>query len=115
MKKIPKLGCACEKPPFSQHDFRNSALGTDHTNGRHAEVSIFQCKLCQRIWIQYLLEYEHSSNAGRWYRGIVSKKERPAITPENTVNYLESLEWYLYGGSFFNSTGAIGEGKIHLD
>ncbi|WP_164976891.1 hypothetical protein [Chryseobacterium sp. CH1] len=28
------------------------------------------------------------------------KKDRPNITPENAVEFLESLEWYVYGGSF---------------
>jgi hypothetical protein len=115
MKKIPKLGCTCEKPPFNYADFRSSQLGIDHTNGRDAEVSIFQCKLCQRIWISYLVEFEHYSKSGRWYRGIISKKERSEITPENVVEYLENIEWYLYGGSYFESAGAFGHGKAIVD
>jgi hypothetical protein len=115
MKKIPKLGCTCEKPPFNYADFRSSQLGIDHTNGRDAEVSIFQCKLCQRIWINYLVEFEHYSKSGRWYRGIISKKERSEIKPENVVEYLENIEWYLYGGSYFESAGMIGQGKAIVD
>ncbi|KFF74368.1 hypothetical protein HX13_09300 [Chryseobacterium sp. P1-3] len=43
------------------------------------------------------------------------KKDRPQITPENAVEFLESLEWYVYGGSFFDSTGTIGKGALQLD
>ncbi|SIQ71654.1 hypothetical protein SAMN05880574_12216 [Chryseobacterium sp. RU37D] len=116
MKKIPRIGCVCEKPDLSADtDFRSSELGIHHTNGRYAKVSILQCKLCQRIWINYLVEYEHYSRSGRWYRGIVSKKERPEITPKNAIEFLENLEWYLYGGSYFNSTGIFGQGKLNVD
>lgn len=115
MIKIQKLGCACEKPTSTYTEFRTSELGIDKTNGRFAEVSIQQCKLCQRIWIRYFVEYESFSKSGRWYKGIVSKKDRPQITPENAVEYLESLDWYIYGGSYFESTGEFGQGKLIVD
>ena len=115
MNKIPQIGCACEKTDFNYTEFRSSELGIDHTKGRYGEVSIQQCKLCQRIWVHYFVEYEHYSKSGRWYKGIVSKKDRPNITPENAIEYLESIEWYVYGGSFFESTGTIGSGSLRLD
>lgn len=115
MIKIQKIGCSCEKPTSNYTEYRSSGLSTDHTNGRYAEVSIQQCKLCQRIWIHYLVEFEHYSKSGRWYKGIVSKKDRPNITPENAVEYLESLEWYVFGGSYFESTGEFGRGKLQVD
>ncbi|WP_374461960.1 hypothetical protein [Chryseobacterium taeanense] len=105
---MQKIGCSCEKPNSNYTEYRSSELGIDHTNGRYAEVSFQQCKLCQRIWIHY-------SKSGRWYKGIVSKKDRPNITPENAVEYLESLEWYVYGGSYFESTGEFGQGKLNVD
>ncbi|MFN4364045.1 hypothetical protein [Chryseobacterium hispalense] len=114
MIKIQKLGCACEKPTSTYTEFRSSELGIDKTNGRFTEVSIQQCKLCQRIWIRYFVEYESFSKSGRWYKGIVSKKDRPQITPENAVEYLESLDWYVYGGSYFESTGEFGQGKLDI-
>ncbi len=115
MKKIPKLGCGCEQPAQSSSDYRTSALGVDHTNGRYADVSILQCRLCQRIWINYLVEFESFSKSGRWYKGIVSKKELSKITPENAIEYLENLDWYIYGGSYFESTGTFGQGKANVD
>ena len=42
------------------------------------------------------------------------EKDRPQITPENAVEFLEGLEWYVYGGSFFESTGEFGQGKLNL-
>jgi len=115
MKKIPKIGCACEKPTSDYTEYRSSELGIDHTNGRNAEVMIQQCKLCQRIWIHYFVEFESFSKSGRWYKGIVTKKDRSQITPENAVEFLENLEWYVYGGSYFESTGTFGEGKVNVD
>ena len=112
MIKIQKLGCACEKPTSSYTEFRTSELGTDQTPGIHAEVSIQQCKLCQRIWICYAVKPEGNAPAVRWYKGIVSKKDRPQITSENALAYLESVEWYVYGGEAFENTTAFGAGKI---
>lgn len=112
MIKIHKLGCACEKPTSSYTEFRTSALGVDQTHGKDAGVSIQQCKLCQRIWIHYAFHAALTSESGKWYKGIVSKKNRPQITPENALEYIESLEWYVYGGEIFGNTTAFGAGKI---
>lgn len=115
MNKIPQIGCACEKPTLSYTEFRSSELGIDHTNGRDAEVTIQQCKFCQRIWIHYFVEFESFPNSGRWYKGIVSKKDRAQITPENAIEFLENLQWYVYGGPYFESSAKLGQGKINLD
>lgn len=115
MIKIHKLGCACEKPTSSYTEFRTSALGVDQTHGKNAGVGIQQCKLCQRIWIHYAFHAALTSESGKWYKGIVSKKDRPQITPENALEYLENLEWYVYGGEIFGNTTAFGAGKISLD
>ncbi|MCE3074606.1 hypothetical protein [Chryseobacterium gwangjuense] len=115
MNKIQKLGCACEKPTSDYTEYRSSELSIDQTNGRNAEVSIQQCKLCQRIWIHYFVEFVSVSQSGRWYKGIVSKKDRSQITLENAVEFLESLEWYVYGGSYFESMGEFGQGKLKVD
>ncbi|GAA4166641.1 hypothetical protein GCM10022217_40770 [Chryseobacterium ginsenosidimutans] len=115
MNKIAQIGCACEKPTSNYTEYRSSELGIDHTSGRHAEVTIQQCKLCQRIWIHYFVEFESFPKSGRWYKGIVSKKDRSQITPENAVEFLENLEWYVYGGSYFESTGTFGQGKMNVD
>ena len=111
MKKIPKLGCGCEKPNQASADYRTSKIGTDLTDGRNAEVDVLQCKLCQRIWIIYSLAAD-SSSAAKWFKGIVAKKDLSTITPENALQHLENLEWYLYGGADFGEK--FGQGKIDL-
>lgn len=115
MNKIQKLGCVCEKPELSHTDYRTSNIGTDKTNGRMAEVSILQCKLCQRIWLKYLVEFESFTKSGRWYKGIIAKKDVAGMKPENAVEYLENLDWYIYGGSYLESTGMFGQGKLDVD
>jgi len=112
MKKIPKLECGCERSGQSAEDYRTSKIGTDHTDDRNAEVSILQCKLCQRIWLKYFVEFESFTKSGRWYKGIITKKDVAGIKPENAVEYLENLDWYIYGGSYFESTGMFGQGKL---
>jgi len=108
MNKIQKLGCVCEKPELEHGDYRTSAVGTDETNGRKAEVSILQCKLCQRIWLKYEMKPE------KWFKGIIAKKEVAHMKPENAVEYIENLDWYLYGGAYFQITGNFGQGKLDL-
>ena len=113
MIKLRKLGCACEKPSPNYTEYRSSELGTDHTDNRDAEVSFQQCRLCQRIWVYYAVSSAGSPDATKWYKGIVSKKERLQITPENALEHLESLEWYVYGGEFSENTPTFGSGNIN--
>lgn len=115
MNLVPKINCKCEMPPLNYRDYISSELGIDHTKGRYGEVTIEQCRRCKRKWIRYLVEYESFSNSGRWYRGIIDQNDIKKITPENAIEYIENLEWYLYGGSYFSHSGAIGQGKAYVD
>ncbi|OBW41182.1 hypothetical protein AB670_02404 [Chryseobacterium sp. MOF25P] len=108
MKKLPKLGCACEKHDLIESEYRTSIVGTDFTDGKNAEVSIIQCRLCQRIWLKYTLESD------RWYKGIIAKKEVIGMKPENAIEYLENLPWYICGGSYFGNKEVFGEGELNL-
>lgn len=109
MKKLPKLGCACEKHDLIESEYRTSIVGTDFTDGKNAEVSIIQCRLCQRIWLKYTLESD------RWFKGIIAKKEVAEMKPENAVEYLENLPWYICGGSYFGNKEVFREGKLNMD
>lgn len=109
MKKLPKLGCTCEKHDLIESEYRTSIVGTDFTDGKNAEVSIIQCRLCQRIWLKYTLESD------RWFKGIIAKKEVAEMKPENAVEYLENLPWYIGGGNFFGNKEVFGEGKLNMD
>ncbi|MBT2619160.1 MULTISPECIES: hypothetical protein [Chryseobacterium] len=115
MNPISKINCTCESPPISYKDYDSYELGTDHTNGRYGEVTIEICRRCKRKWVKYFVEYESFSRSGRWYRGIINDKNIEKITPENAIDYIENMEWYLYGGSYFSHTGAIGKGKVYVD
>ena len=108
MKKLPKLGCTCEKHDLIESEYRTSIVGTDFTDGKNAEISIIQCRLCQRIWLKYNLESD------RWFKGIIAKKEVAEMKPENAIKYLENLPWYICGGSYFGNKEVFGEGKLNL-
>lgn len=116
MLNMQKTGCICENLP-PQHDNYTaiSYLGQDLTNGRFADVTIQECKFCKRKWLKYFVEFEYRSNSGRFYMGIADDKELQKITPENSISYIENLEWYIYGGSYFSTTGKFGKGKAFVD
>lgn len=107
--------CNCQNPPILYSNFTKNFIGTDTTNGRFGEVSIESCKQCNAIWLHYFVEYESVSKSARWYRGLISEEDVSNITPANAIAYLKSLEWYLYGGSYFNSNGERGSGNISVD
>lgn len=114
MKKLSKLGCVCEKHDLIASEYRISNLGTDLTENRNADVSIFQCRLCQRIWLNYSITFENSPNQNRWFKGIITKKEVANMKPEIAVEYLEILEWYIAGGEFFGNKETFGKGKLEI-
>jgi hypothetical protein len=101
--------CDCMNPAqIRVGKFSSQWIGVDEQRGRFGEVSIDQCLFCHRIWLHYFVEYEHLSQSGRWYRGIISEEIAPIITPENAVEILNNLEWHFYGGSYF--FGRFGKG-----
>jgi hypothetical protein len=107
--------CRCMIPPFNFRDYVSEPLGIDHTNGRFGEVSVQTCKACGKQWLHYLVEYEAFSNSGRWYRGLVTRQMLLTLLPELAVALLESLPWYFYGGSYFETTGRQGSGRVWVD
>jgi len=90
-------------------------IGIDERNGRFAEITLNTCKHCSTKWLRYFAEFEAFSKSGRWYRGIVQEKDLPQIKPDNAVEYLEELDWFIYGGSHFSSTGMYGRGQVQAD
>jgi len=109
-----QINCKCEQPPLDHKDFVSTYLGQDKTKGRFADVTIEQCLTCKRNWVRYFVEFESFSSSGRWYRGILIDSD-VNITPENAVSYLESLDWYIKGGSYFSTTGITGSGQVFVD
>ena len=115
LEHIPDANCRCFIPPLHYMNYEEVTLGVDKTNGRYADVSLFTCLHCTTKWLHYYAEYEAYSRSGRWYRGIISDKEAKEITPESAVAYLERLDWYIFGGSWFSSQGMYGKGKVRAD
>lgn len=109
------MKCICYKPPLSYKDFDSSFFGVDETNGRFATITIDICIHCKTKWVNYLVEVESISNSSKWYRGIISKDFENIIEPENVIKYLETLEFYIFGGSYFSSIGQYGSGRIYID
>jgi hypothetical protein len=90
--------------PFQGYDTIRF-IGVDTTNGRYGEVSLWQCKQCDRYWLHYLVEYEASTNSGRVFMGLITPQIADSLAPNDAIDYLDGLEWHLYGGSYFGSKG----------
>ncbi len=99
--------CVCVEWSLTDHTlFDRTFIGVDKTAGRFADVELERCHRCGRYWLRYYWEMEAFSRCGRWYRGVITEEQAQTVTPDNAASLLESLEWYLVGGSYY-------EGKIH--
>ncbi len=107
--------CPCSHPEANADNFIIADWGVDKTNSRFAEIRIYTCKHCGTQWLHYFVEYEAFSQSGRWYRGKITAAELTELTAEKTVDYLQGLESYIYGGSFFNTRGKYGSGTVRAD
>jgi hypothetical protein len=107
-------GCVCCTPPFKADNYEITDIGIDNTHGRYGEVTLMKCKLCGILWINYFYENEAFSQSGRWFKGQITEAFSKTIVPFQVVAYLEHLDGYFLGGSFFRHSGAWGMGKLHL-
>ena len=98
--------------PINHKNYTSTFIGNDK---RYAEIEIKKCIHCNQNWLRYFVEYEHLRQSGRWYLGKINKEDVSGINAKNSVSKLEEMEWYFYGGSFFATTGKIGNGKLRLD
>ncbi|MGA2710673.1 MAG: hypothetical protein ABSF86_19990 [Steroidobacteraceae bacterium] len=103
--------CRCEQPPFNYQDFEKQVLGDD---GYHAEVSVDRCKHCGKYWLNYLIEEEHFSQSGRWWRVVVPDVATGSIRAENARAFIERQADGFYGGSYFASTGRAFHGQTTI-
>lgn len=81
---------------------------------RFAEISVFQCRDCGRHWLRYFYEVEAFTRSGRWYLGCVTPEQFAGLTVENAKGVMEALDWYLYGGSYYNGLMGKTSGEIQL-
>lgn len=107
--------CSCSPLGPVRERFTSRFVGVDETAGRFGEVSILTCQDCGRPWLKYFVEYESVPRSGRWFLGLIDAPRAASITPDRAVAVLESLEWHVYGGSWFDSTGSRGKGRIAVD
>jgi len=80
-------------------------VGIDPAQGRFGEVNIWQCKTCRRLWLHYLIEEEAFTASGRFFMGLIAPADAAVITAGAAWDYLQRLEWHLYGGSYFGGKG----------
>jgi len=107
--------CRCHTPPLDHRDFVSVPIGIDETNGRFGEVSIRTCRQCSARWLHYAVEYEGFTRSARWFRGLLTPELQQRVTAANAVAVLAGLPWYLFGGSYFESTGSTGSGPPRVD
>jgi hypothetical protein len=103
-------GCAClilPTPPLMIY----RQLGMD---SRFGEVTLLICPVCDQMWLQYLYELEGFSRSGRWYRGAITGQQSAEVTAETAKAMLEGLEWYFYGGSFFDGRSGRSSGPLSV-
>jgi hypothetical protein len=111
---LPEPHCVCASAITQASNFYIKMLGLDTTGGRNGEVYLKSCRQCATLWIEYFYENEAFSQSGRWFRGIIPAAHALCISPAEVLQYLESLEWYLYGGSYFKNGPSKTSGRLHL-
>ena len=108
--------CACLSEPQTFDNYEQVRfVGIDTTHGRFGEVSIRQCRICGRLWLHYFVEYEAITGSGRYFMGLLPPEQVDAITAESAVEYLNGLEWHIYGGSYFRGGKGRNVGEVFVD
>ncbi len=113
---MSEQACNCLNEPMNigQYD-KVKFIGVDEANGRFGEVSIWQCKTCGRYWLHYLVEHEAFAGSGRYFMGLITQKIADTLSPNTAVEYLNKLDWHLYGGSYFGRKGrSVNEVNVDL-
>lgn len=87
-------------------------LGSDETDGRFGEVYIWECTDCNTLWLRYFLDYHWHRASGRWFRGLITAETAATLKAEEAIDYLNTLDWYFRGGSFFETKGEKWEKPI---
>lgn len=105
--------CRCESADSPTDQFSSVYIGCDETAGRYADVSLLRCEICGRDWLNYSVNYEGFRKSGRWARGLVDLSTGIKLNPAQVVDHLNGLDWYLYGGSYFDGQSGQRRGPMH--
>ncbi len=109
-----RTACKCMTPPLDYRDFEVNPASDQFSDDRYGgEITVETCKHCGTHWLHYFVEYPAFTSSGRWCRGVVTDGELSKLTTDNALSFLESLPWYLYGGSYFDTPGTLGKGPFH--
>lgn len=102
--------CRClEAPP------ENLLLVQELESDVHfADISVLQCQECGRYWLRYFYELEAFSRSGRWYLGMVTPQQLATLSGTSARRLLEQLDWYHYGGSYFDGQTGKRSGALFL-
>ena len=113
---MSEQSCECLDEPmwFDRYNIVKF-IGRDETNGRFGQVELWQCKSCGRYWLHYAVEYEAFTGSGRYFMGLITPEIADALSPNTAVEYLEKLDWHLYGGSYFSGKKGKSAGKVCAD
>jgi hypothetical protein len=106
----PPEACTCFTAPPT-HLIGVKDLGLD---SYLAEVSVLICQECGQHWLRYFYEVEAFTGSGRWYLGPITPEQFAALIVEQAKTLLESLDWYYYGGSYYDGRNGRTSGNIVL-
>lgn len=108
--------CICMNKPMEFDQYETvKHIGVDPTNGRCGDVTLKQCKYCDRYWLYYQVEYEAFTRSGRYFLGLIAPDTVRTLSPDAAIDYLNNLDWYLYGGSYFGGRKGRTTGKVPVD
>ena len=79
-----------------------------------AEISLLRCPDCARRWLRYLYQLEATTGSGRWYLGLMPPGATALPAAADAKQILESLDWYFYGGSYYQGNIGRKSGAIIL-
>jgi hypothetical protein len=102
--------CTCLAEPPNDLALERD-LGMD---SRYGEVSVLLCPSCGRQWLRYFHENAAFSKSGQWYLGTIDQARAEKLAPEEAKPFLESLDWYYFGGSYFDGQTGKSRGPIPL-
>lgn len=87
--------CPCLEGDTYHQNFDERSLGVDRELG---EATVWRCKRCGRSWLEYHVEYEYLTAAGRWFRGLITPEVAASADAASAKRILEGLDWYFRGG-----------------
>lgn len=101
--------CKCMNPPLDYRDFEDDPTSPSFADDRWGgEVTVERCRHCGTKWLQYFIERPAFTSSGRWCRAPVTDGDLQGLTSDEVLALISKRPRYLYGGSYFRSTGKLG-------